>query len=88
MVGPQSIEETDLDDEIIVVQLPGSNDLKIVSPFEITNLRIINLSGVVRLKRAMSAKEIILDIGFLQRGIYLIEIETRDGRSVRKFSKW
>ena len=86
-VGPQSIEETDLDSEIKLVQLPGSNELKIVSPQEITNLRIIDLSGKVRFNRALRAKEIILDIAFLDQGIYLIEIENKVRRSWRKFSK-
>ena len=87
-VGPQSIEETEIDNQIIVVQLPGSNDLRIVSPQEITNLRIIDISGLVRLNRALNSKELTLDISFLKRGIYLIEIENRRGRYLQKFSKW
>ena len=87
-VGAQSIEEPDTDNRIIVVQMPGSNDLKIVSPQEITNLRVINISGLVMLNRTLDSKELTLDISFLERGIYLIEIENRSGRYWRKFSKW
>ena len=87
-VGAQSIEEIDTENPIIVVQLPGSNDLKIVSPQEITNLRVINISGQIMLSKALNAKELILDISFLERGIYLIEIENSSGRYLRKFSKW
>ncbi len=88
-VGAQSIEELpDRDSQIRFVQLPGSNELKIVSPQEITNLRIIDLSGMVRFNRAFDTKEIILGIAFLNQGIYILEIETRSGCYRRKFSKW
>lgn len=87
-VGPQSIEDMDADNRIIVAQLPGSNDLKIVSPHELTNIRIIDISGLVMLSKVLSSKELTLDISFLKRGIYMIEIESRSGRYLRKFSKW
>ena len=87
-VGPQSIESSDQENQPIVIQLPGSNDLKIVSPQDIMNVRIIDLSGVVRFNRAFSNKEIILDITFLKQGIYLLEIENRSGFHLRKIVKW
>jgi hypothetical protein len=87
-VGPQSIEENDFENQVVITQLPGSEVLNIVSSGEILNLRIVGISGSVLMNKSYSGREISLHIGFLPKGIYLIEIESNTGIFVRKFSKW
>lgn len=87
-VGPQSIEENKVEHQLVIAQLPGSEVLNIVSLSEILNLRIIGISGKVFLSKSCIGKEMSLNIGFLQKGVYLIDIETNAGKFVRKFIRW
>ncbi len=87
-VGPQSIDENQVENQVVIAQFPGSDVLNIVSSGEILNLRIVGISGTVLLSKKYGGKEILLNIGFLQNGIYLLEIETSAGNFVKKFSKW
>lgn len=87
-VGPQSIDENQVENQVVIAQFPGSDVLNIVSSGEILNLRIVGISGTLLLSKRYGGKEILLNIGFLQNGIYLLEIETSAGNFVKKFSKW
>lgn len=87
-VGSQSIEENCIDNQVDISVSSDSDVMNVVSSGEIFNLRIVGISGRVFLNKSYSGTEISLNIGFLLKGIYLIEIETNAGSFVRKFSKW
>ena len=83
-VGYENIQA----DMIQLYPVPAENNLNIVLPADLLGtISILNMSGAIVHTEAIKSREIKLDVATLNKGIYLLRIDTSDGPKMLKFTK-
>ncbi len=79
-----------IDNEIKEVKLfpnPAQNELNLEMPYENAKMKIIHLSGAVVLEKFLPNSRNRIDVSSLKKGSYLIYLENKQERIVRRFIK-
>jgi hypothetical protein len=80
-----SIEKISGDDKAPqVYPNPTKDQFTIKSELEIQSVTMINHSGQLVYSRELKAKELMIDAHKLGKGVYTLQIETKQGRSIHK----
>ncbi len=90
--NPLSIAKTfkDLSSTINLYPNPAQENITIdLQQNKAAQIRIVNLQGqeVASVYQQQGNNKITLPVNYLPQGIYIIEIQTADGRAIKKFSK-
>jgi RAB protein geranylgeranyltransferase component A len=63
---------------------PAKDEVFVQSKYSIDKVRMLSLLGEVLMEKDFADSEIRLDISKLKPGVYIVEIETWNGKAVRK----
>lgn len=81
---PGAIDESQL---LTVFPNPSSNHLRVRSHASLSSLRFYNAQGQIVLHQAANSQESVIDISSFPSGLYLLEANGEEGRSVRRVVK-
>jgi hypothetical protein len=85
--GPTFVEMID-SSNLLVYPNPVESDLHIVNDSPLESVKIYSILGSLMIyKDVIEAKELILGVSELQNGLYLLEVNTKEGRILKKIIK-
>jgi len=82
---PQSVNEMSLNTKIY--PNPADNALTISANDDIQQISIYNVLSVKMMEMTVNNKEAVIDLSGFEKGMYLIDIQGKNGRSIKSFIK-
>jgi Zn-dependent metalloprotease len=87
LTGGLSEDVPPINDKILLYPNPVVNTLNIAANEKITVIRIHTLTGSLVLTKLDNSDHLTLDLSYLAKGIYIVEIVTDNGTTVKKIIK-
>jgi uncharacterized protein (TIGR02145 family) len=76
---PTGINELELNNDIQIYPIPAINTINIkYHKYQVTNVKVYNLIGECILDKALDSEKTEITINSLSKGIYIIELKTKD----------
>lgn len=85
-VGPIGVDENQLDEKVVVFPNPVDDMLQVQSEVPIQLLRITDLSGREVYRTDAKQLKYQVNVSQLNGGVYLLLIDTAEGKAVKKFT--
>lgn len=85
-VGPIGIDENQLDGKVVLFPNPVDNELRVQSQVSVELLRITDLSGREVYRNDENRLNYQINVSQLKGGVYLLIIDTTEGKAVKKFT--
>ena len=63
---------------------PANDQFTIKSETELQSVIMVNYSGQVVMNRKATGNELLINANEFAKGVYTLQVETKDGRSVHK----
>lgn len=83
---PTGMEQTLRSSDVVMYPNPTRGELTVQSEYTVKSIRITDLQGKVLRQWKPNSTETFVDIAYLAKGIYLIQIRTNKGAVVKKLS--